>query len=66
MADDKTKRGKADRLRINLGERFEFDRWKKTLAISGQQLSAAVRKVGPMVEKVKAYLKTRSKQSKKA
>jgi hypothetical protein len=59
MADDKSKRGKPDRTRINVNERYEFDYWKKTLHVSGQALAAAVRAVGPMVDKVKAYLKGR-------
>ena len=62
MPDDKMKPGKADRIRINIGEKFELDRWKKTLAVTGQQLSAAVRKAGPMLANVKAYLRTRAKQ----
>jgi hypothetical protein len=57
MADDLKKRGKPDRDRINVNEKWEFDRWKKVLDVSGQQLAGAVRAVGPMVKKVKAYLK---------
>ena len=59
MADDRTKRGKADRIRINVHEKWEFDYWKDALGISGQQLGAAVRAVGPMVKDVKAYLKSK-------
>lgn len=57
MADDRSKRGKPDRIRINVREDYEFNYWKKELDVSGQQLAAAVRKVGPMVKNVKAYLK---------
>ncbi len=57
MADDKTKRGKPDRTRININEDYEKQHWKKALDVSGQQLAAAVRKVGPMVVDVKKYLK---------
>lgn len=57
MADDRTKRGKPDRDRINVHEDYEFRYWKKALDVSGQQLSAAVKKVGPMVKNVKQYLK---------
>ena len=57
MADDLKKRGKADRNRINVHEKWEFNLWKKELRVSGQQLAGAVRTVGPMVTKVKAYLK---------
>ena len=38
---------------------YEFEYWKKALGISGQQLGAAVKKVGPMVKDVKAYLKSK-------
>ena len=57
MADDKTKRGKQDRTRINTSERYELDYWKNELGVSGQQVAGAVRAVGPMVKDVKAYLK---------
>jgi hypothetical protein len=57
MADDKTKRGKPDRIRINVNERYEFDYWKDKLDVSGQQLAGAVKAVGPMVADVKKYLK---------
>jgi hypothetical protein len=57
MADDRSKRGKPDRIRINIHEDYEKKYWKDQLGVSGQQLAAAVRKVGPMVKDVKAYLK---------
>lgn len=59
MADDRTKRGKPDRDRINVHEDYERNYWKKALHVSGQQLSAAVKKVGPMVKNVKQYLKSK-------
>ena len=59
MADDKSKRAKPDPIRINLNEKYEFDRWKKTLNVSGQALAGAVRVVGPMVDDVKSYLKAK-------
>ncbi len=60
MTDDKRKRGKPDRIRINIHEDYEKDYWKKALDVSGQQLAAAVRKVGPMVKDVKKYLKDKA------
>jgi hypothetical protein len=48
MADNLKKRGKPDRSRINVNERWEFDYWKEELGVSGQALGAAVRMVGPM------------------
>lgn len=56
MSDDRAKRGKADRIRINVHEDYEFKYWKRQLHVSGQQLAAAVKKVGPMVKNVKKYL----------
>ena len=61
MADDKSKRGKPDRIRISTGEAYELQYWKKELGVSGQQVVGAVRAVGPMVIDVKAYLKRRKK-----
>jgi hypothetical protein len=61
MPDNLTKRGKLDRDRINVHEDWEFERWKKTLNVSGQQLAGAVRAVGPMVKDVKTYLKEKGK-----
>lgn len=57
MADDPKKRGKPDQIRINVNQDYEFDYWKKRLGVSGQQLGAAVRKVGPMVQNVRDYLR---------
>lgn len=57
MADNLKNRGKPDRIRINVNEKWEFDYWKQALGVSGQQLAAAVRAVGPMVKDVKKYLK---------
>ena len=59
MPDDRSKRGKPDRDRINVNEKWEFDYWKKKLNVSGQQLAGAVRAVGPMVKKVKEYLRNK-------
>ncbi len=61
MADDKGKRGKADRDRINVNEKYELDYWKERLRVSGQALAAAARKVGPMTKDIKAYLKAKGR-----
>jgi len=62
MPDDKPKRGNTERIRMNTTEKLDLDRWKKILAVSGQKLSTAVRKVGPALANVKTYLKTRASQ----
>ncbi len=59
MPDKKSNRSRADRIRINLNEKYEFQRWKKALNVSGQALAGAVRVVGPLVDDVKAYLKAK-------
>ena len=63
MPDNKAKRGKADRIMININEKYEFQRWNKQLNVSGQALAGAVRSVGPMVDDVKAYLKSKAAKS---
>ena len=60
MADNLKKRGKPDRSRINMKEKWEFHDWKKTLGVSGQALAGAVRAVGPMVKDVKKYLSAKA------
>jgi hypothetical protein len=60
MADDLKKRGKPDRDRINVQEKWERDRWAAKLGVSWQQLIGAVRAVGPMVKDVKKYLKDKA------
>jgi hypothetical protein len=57
MADDLKKRGKPERSRISTREGWEREYWKNYLGVSGHQLAAAVRKVGPMVKDVDKYLK---------
>lgn len=60
MADNKTKKGKADRSRINMSERYEVDYWKNKFGVSGQALGGAIRAVGSSdAKKVEAYLKSK-------
>jgi len=56
MADDRSKRGPADRSRINMGEEYEVRYWTKELGVSKQQLAQAVTKAGPGVSAVKRQL----------
>ena len=55
MADDLTKTGKADRIRININERHELDYWSHHLGVNVESLKAAVSLVGPMVKDVKKH-----------
>jgi hypothetical protein len=56
MADDLTKRGAADRNRINVNEDYELDHWSKKFGVSRDQLVRAVHKVGPKVADVQREL----------
>ena len=56
MADDKKKRGGADRALIALGEAYEVSYWSKKLKITPAKLKAAVAKVGHSAKKVEAYI----------
>jgi uncharacterized protein DUF3606 len=52
MTDDPSKRGQADRTRINMHEDYEVRYWTQKWNVSRDQLAAAVRKVGVMVADV--------------
>jgi uncharacterized protein DUF3606 len=57
MADNKKKRGGADRGLIALSEPYEVAYWSKKFKITPAKLKAAVRKAGHSAKKVEAYLK---------
>src|SRR6185503_4121194 len=57
MADDKKKRGGADRGLIALSEPYEVAYWSKKFKITPAKLKAAVKKVGHSAKKVDAYIK---------
>lgn len=56
MSDDLSKRGPADRSRINVNEAWELRWWTSELGVSAEKLKAAVQAVGVSVAKVKAHL----------
>jgi hypothetical protein len=56
MADDSTKRGAADRARINIHEAHEVRYWTKELGVTEQELKAAVAQAGVMAEAVRRQL----------
>ena len=56
MADNKKKRGGADRALIALGESYEVAYWSKKFKITPAKLKATVKKVGHSARKVAAYL----------
>ena len=53
MTDDKTKRGPADRLRINVNEEYEVRYWTKELGISEERLRQLVARYGVMAADVR-------------
>ena len=57
MADDKTKTGLQDRLRISTSEDYEVRDWAKEFGVTPEELKAAVERVGPMAKDVAAALK---------
>jgi hypothetical protein len=52
MADDLTKRGEPDRIRINVNEEYEIAYWTRKWGIVRDTLREAVAKVGALVEDV--------------
>jgi Protein of unknown function (DUF3606) len=56
MADNKKKRGGADRALIALSEAYEVAYWSKKFKITPAKLKATVKKVGRSARKVEAYL----------
>lgn len=56
MPDDKRKRGQPDRIRIAVTQRHELYAWSRALHVTPDDLTAVVKKVGPMVADVKVFL----------
>jgi hypothetical protein len=52
MADDRSKRGAADRDRINMNEDYEARYWTQKWKVSPDKLAAAVHEAGVMVSDV--------------
>jgi hypothetical protein len=57
MADNKKKRGGADRGLIALSEPYEVAYWSKKFKITPAKLKAAVQKAGHSAKKMEAYIK---------
>ena len=56
MADDPSKRGAADRSRINVHEDYELRHWTQHFKVTPERLKEAVAKVGVMVKDVEREL----------
>jgi hypothetical protein len=61
MSDDKANPGRPDRDRINMEEAYEVQYWSEKFGVSQEELTAAVKKVGPMASDVRRELKTHSR-----
>ena len=57
MADDLTKRGPADRSKINVHEAWELRYWTGKFGCTAEELKSAVTAVGTSAAKVEEYLK---------
>lgn len=57
MSDDTSKRGPADRSRIDLSENWDLQYWTKELGVDADTLKAIVQRVGPMVSDVRGALR---------
>jgi hypothetical protein len=57
MADDKKKRGGADRGLIALSEPYEVAYWSKKFKLTPAKLKTAVKKAGRSAKNVEAYIK---------
>lgn len=56
MADDKTKVGGQDRIRINVNEDYEVRDWTQSLGVTEEQLRRAVAEVGDQAGEVRDFL----------
>jgi hypothetical protein len=57
MSDDTSKRGPADRNRINVNEDYEVRYWSEKFGVSEEQLRAAVARAGVMADDVERALR---------
>jgi hypothetical protein len=56
VADDRLKRGPADRLKVSLSDGYEVEFWTARLGVSREHLREAVKAVGNSLERVREYL----------
>lgn len=65
MADDLSKRGKADRIRVNVTEHWELRQWCDKFDCTEAELREAVDAVGVLAKDVEAYLEGRTGKASK-
>lgn len=56
MADDLTKKGQADRIRINVNAPHELRYWSKDLGVSKERLRELVKRHGVMASEIREAL----------
>jgi len=59
MSDDRSKKGPADRARVNIHEPYEVRYWCEKFDCSKARLELAVKTVGVMAKDVEANLRAR-------
>lgn len=57
MTDDRSRRGKQDRDRINLNEPHEVRHWAQKFGCSEDELREAVKRAGPMADDVERAIR---------
>jgi uncharacterized protein DUF3606 len=57
MSDDTSKRGPADRQRVNVDEDYEVRYWTEKWSVSEERLRQAVAAAGVMADDVEAWLR---------
>mgnify|MGYP003945978391 FL=1 len=57
MSDDTSKRGPADRQRVNVNEDYEVRYWTEKWHVSEERLRQAVAAAGVMADDVEAWLR---------
>jgi hypothetical protein len=63
MADNKGKRGGADRALIALSEAYEINYWSKKFKVTPAKLKSVVKKVGRSAKKVEAYFEEQKQKA---
>ena len=56
MSDDKTKRDRQDRRKINVHEKYELDYWSKKFRVTPDELRDTVKRVGTSLEAIEREL----------
>ncbi len=64
MADDLSKRGPADALRVNVNEPWELKYWTAHFRVTEEELRSAVRAAGVMAKDVGVHILAKRLQSK--